>query len=277
MSMISGAINGSLKDLSKASKTATKLSKQLITGKKVQTPSDNPAAWLQAGRAQSTAGYLDAIHSGLNELATNIQVADTTMQAIGQDLDTMQGQLEEAQKQPAGNPIREQLIANFNSTRQQIDDLVNTTSQPGARNLMMDPAKNVQAGNIQALVSLNGQTMIVHAQQVDTGKNGLNVSDVPVDATDAQLQSALNNLTAAQQTLAAKRNGLAQDSGDVSRYLAQGTQISGLYQSQVEALTGADPTTAAVELQSVSVQQSLTMQTLGSLSTDRNAVLELLK
>jgi len=277
MSMISSTVNGSLRDLSKAGKSATRLGQQLITGKKVQSPADNPAAWLQAGRAQSTAGLLDAIHAGLNELATNIQVADTTMQAVGRDLGTMQSQLEEALKHPAGDPVRQQLVASFNSTRQQIDDLVNGTSQAGARNLMTDPASNPQAGDIQALVGLTGEMKIVHAQQVDTGKTGLQVPDVPVDATDSQLQAALANLKTAEQTLAARRNGLAADAGDISRYLDRGTRVSGFYQAQAESLTGGDPNEAAVELQSVNVQQSLALQSLASISTNRSALLELLQ
>jgi hypothetical protein len=276
MSSITSVVNGSLRDISKAKQTATKLGQQLITGKKVETPVDDPSAWLEAGRAQSTAGYLDAVHTGLNELATNIQVADTTMQAIGQDLGTMQGLLEEAQKQPVGDPMREQLLASFNSTRQQIDDLVNTTSQASARNLMTDPALNPQAGDIQALVGLNGESRIVHAQPVDTGPAGLDVSDLPAGATDVQIQAALQNLGTAQQTLAARRNGLAADAGDISRYISQGSQVSNFYQSQAESLTGGDATEAAVELQSINVQQSLAIQSLASISTNRSAVLDLL-
>jgi flagellin-like hook-associated protein FlgL len=277
MSMITGAVNGSLRDLSKAGKAAAKLGQQLTTGKKVQTPADNPSAWLQASRAQSTAGYLDAVHTGLNELATNINVADTTMQAVGEHLGTMKGLLVAALKLPAGDPNRDQLVAGFNSTRQQIDDLVNTTSQTGARNLMMSPAKNAQAGNILALAGLNGQVKNVHAQQVDTGVNGLNVTNLPAGATDVQIQAALTNLGTAQETLEARRSGLAADAGSISRYLDQGTQVSSFYQSQAESLTGADPTEAAVQLQSVSVQQSLALQSLASISTNRSALLELLK
>src|SRR5579871_4365824 len=106
MSTVTSAVTGSLRDVSKANEAATRLGQQLITGKKVATPQDDPSAWLESGRAQSTASYLDAIHTGLNELATNISVADTTMQAIGQLVSTMQGQIQEAQAYAAGDPVR---------------------------------------------------------------------------------------------------------------------------------------------------------------------------
>lgn len=277
MSMIPSAARASLKDLSQAGKTAARLGQQLTTGKKVQAAQDDPSTWLQARRAQSAAGYLDAIHTGLNEVATNIRVADTTMQAIGEHLAAMQGQLEQAQKYPAGDPVRQQLISGSNGTRQQIDDLVNTAVPAGARNLLSDPASNPQAANIQALVGIHGELKTVHRQQVDTGPDGLNISGLSVNATDAQIQTALQVLQSAQTTLAARRNGLVADAADITRYLAQSSSVSGLYQSQAESLTAGDTTEAAVELQSVSVRQSLAVQSLAGIATDRSAILELLQ
>jgi len=249
----------------------------LITGKKVQKPQDGAFTWLQAGRAQSTATYLDAIHTGLNELAMNIRVAATTMQAIGEHLATMQAQLEQALKYPAADPIREQLISNSNGTRRQIDDLVNTTLQAGARNLMSDPAKDPRAGDMQALVGLSGERKTIHGRQVDTGPGGLNISKLPVDASDAQIQAALQAVQSARTTLEARRQGLAADAADIVRYTDRGSTISSLYQSHAEALTAGNSIQVAAELQSVSVQQSLAVQSLASMATDRNAVLELLQ
>jgi hypothetical protein len=277
MSTIPSSARGSLRDLSQASEAATRLGQQLTTGKKVRTPKDDPATWLQAGRAQSTAGYLDAIHTGLNELATNIRVANTTMQAIGSHLSTMKSQLEQALKYPAGDSTRQQLITNADGMRQQIDDLVNTAVPSGARHLLSDPVIDPQAGDVQALVGINGERKIVHRQQVDTRPGGLNISKLLVAAGDAQIQVALQALDSAQTRLAARQNGLSADAADVSRYIDQSASVSGLYQSQAEALTAGNPTEAALELQSVNVRQSLAVQSLASVSTNRNAILELLQ
>jgi flagellin-like hook-associated protein FlgL len=277
MSTVTSALAGSLRNLSQANEAATRLGQQLITGTKVATPQDDPSVWLESGRARSTAGYLDAIHTGLNELATNIRVADTTMQAIGQLVSTMQSQLQEAQAYAAGDPVRKQLITSANATRQQIDDLVNTTSQTGARNLMSDPAIDPEAGDIRALVGLDGEVKTVHARQVDTGPGGLNIAALPVNATDTQLTNALQALQSAQTTLWARRQGLAADAEDITRYTAQTSSVSSFYQAEAESLTRVDETQAAMELQSVSTQQSLAMQALGSIGTSRNAILALLQ
>jgi len=276
MSTVTSAVKGSLRDISKASQAASRLGQQLITGKKVQKPQDDPSAWLQAGRAKSAAGYLNAIHTGLNELATNIRVADTTMQAIGKLLTVMQGQLEQARKYPAGDPARQQLISDSNGTRRQIDDLVYTTLPPGARSLMSDPARDPLAGDTQALVGLNGQLKTVHRQQVDIGTGGLQIPALAVRATDVQIQNALQVVKSAETILAARQGGLAADAADISRYLKQGASISTFYQSEAESLTGVDETQAAVELQNASMQQSLALQSLVSVNASRDAILELL-
>jgi flagellin-like hook-associated protein FlgL len=277
MTILPHGVSRSLQDVQRADEDAGKLGQQLITGRKIQAPADGPSQWLEASRTTSAAGTLDVLHTGLNEVATNIGVVDTTMQAIGNELETMQSQLEEALKYPAGDPSRTQLLQDFNTVRQQVDDLVNTTSPAGARNLMSDPAKNPQAGAIQALVGPNGETKTVRAQVVDTGPAGLNIPSLRTTANDVTVQGALDQVSAAQSTLAARRQGLGADAADISRYEGQISATSSFYQSNTEALTSADTTEAAVQLQSVNTQRSLAVEALSSIGTMRSAVLELLQ
>src|SRR5438067_8660417 len=119
--MFSSAVSRSLRDASRAEQTATQLGRQLMSGRKIEAPKDDPSTWLEAARSQSAAGLLDAIHTGLNEAATNIQIADTTMQTIGQHLNIMQGALGQARDAAPGDPARRQAILNFNNIIPQID------------------------------------------------------------------------------------------------------------------------------------------------------------
>src|SRR5262245_6539929 len=140
MGMFIDSARRSQHDAGKAEKAATRLGRELTTGRKVATPQDDPSTWMVAQRAQATAGLLDTIHTGLSEVATNIRVADATMQAVGEQLGTMHGTLTEARKFPAGDPARQRYIADFNGFGQQIDDTVWTLSQSGARELLTNPA-----------------------------------------------------------------------------------------------------------------------------------------
>jgi flagellin len=278
MSTFTSGINQSLSNIESADQAATRLSQQLSSGRKIQTAEDDPSTWLEASRADSTSTYLDAVHTGLQEVSTDLSVVNTAMQAIGGYLSSMQGQLQQALSYPAGDPNRQQYIANYNTILQQIDQTVNTESQAGARNLMSDPATDPQAGNLQVLVGLNGQTRTVHAQEVDTGPNGLNVPALdPATATDADVQAALTSLTSAQSTLASRQMVLGADTADIQDYTTQVSATSGLYQTQVDALTTGDPSEAAAELQSVNVQRSLAVSTMATISTSRQAILALLQ
>src|SRR5690242_9136792 len=118
MSMFTSGVSRSLRDMHRADDATARLARQLMTGRKLETAANGPSAWLAAERAGSAAGYLDAIHTGLNEAATGIRVADQTMQAIGEHLQIMQGQLEQARQYPPGDPARAQLTADFNTVRQ---------------------------------------------------------------------------------------------------------------------------------------------------------------
>lgn len=266
MSIFTSGVSRTLRDVHSADDSTARLGRELMTGKKLEGSADGPAAWLAAQRAGSTAGYLDVIHTGLNEAAVNIRVADQTMQAIGEHLKVMQGQLAEAQQYRGDDRQRRHLIADFNTMRQQIDDLVNTTSPQGARNLMT-------GGDIDVLVGMHGESRRVHGQPVEVGPSGLNL---PTLSHSSDLAQAADEIAAAQTALSTRRQALGVDASDIARYLAQNTQIASFYQSHAESLAAADPVEASVQLQSVGVQRSLAVETLGSISNMRTALLELL-
>jgi flagellin-like hook-associated protein FlgL len=234
--MFTSGVARSLRDASQAAETATRLGSQLTTGRKIQAPDDDPSTWLEAARSQSAAGLLDVIHTGLSEAATDIGIADTTMQAIGKHLDTMTGSLTGALEHPSGTPERDQAISDFNTTLQQIDQMVSTTAQAGARDLM-------SGGDLNVLTGLHGEQKTIHAQPVTA--SALNLSPLAATATDDEINAALANLTSAQATLSEKRQALATGGADINRYEAQGTQLSDFYQNTVDSLTNADSTEAA--------------------------------
>ena len=270
MSMFTGPVTRALRDVRSADEASTRLGRQLMTGRKLETSADGPSAWLAAGRAGAAAGYLDAIHTGLNEAATSIRVADQTMDAIGRHLELMQTNLQQAIQLPVGDPARDGLIADFSVVRQQVDDLVNTPVAGGVQDLF-------HGSNIDVLVGLHGERRTVHAQQIDTGPGGLDVPVVDGTATVADMQNALSALETSQAMLTVRRQSLAADAAGISRFDAQHQQLSQFYVSHAEALAAADPAEAALKLQSVGVRRSLAMESLSSISGLRGAVLELLK
>jgi flagellin len=278
MAIFGSGVSQAQLSLAAADQASAKLGQRLISGKKVESARDDSSIWVTADRVESAGSILSAVHTGLTEMVTNLGIVDTTMQTVGDDLDTAASQLRQAQGFALGDQSRAQYITNFNNVLQQIDSVVNTTQDTVARNLMTDPVANPQAGSVQVLVGPDGEMRTVHAQEIDTGPQGLNLGALnPLTATDADITAALQSLDIARATLASRRSALGIDTADIKRYQSQTSKISSLYQSAVESLTGADPTETALQLQSVQLQHSLALQTLASISSDRNAVLELLR
>jgi flagellin-like hook-associated protein FlgL len=267
MSMFTGGVTNCLRDVRRADETAARIGRQLTTGKKLNAPADGPFPWLAAGRAGTASSALHTIHTALNQVGTTIRVADQSMAAIGKDLQVMQSHLEQAQLYPLGNPARDVLIADYNTLREQIDELVNTTSPEGARKL-------VAGEDMEVLVGLNGGRKTVHGQLVGTGPLGLNL---PLLDSAADLSAAAAQIKNAQAVLSARRQGLAADLADITRYDDQGLAIAGFYDSHAESLAAADSEEDAATLQAVAVQRSLSVEALNSISSVRSGLLELLK
>lgn len=68
------------------------------------------------------------------------------------------------------------------------------------------------------------QNKAIRNQQVHTGPAGLNIPELPEDATDDEIIAALANLEAAQKRLFAKRQALAEDAEGF--FLPDGSKIS---------------------------------------------------
>jgi flagellin-like hook-associated protein FlgL len=266
-----------LLDLRSAERAAGRLGQQLNTGSKLTSPADDPALWAEADRAQSTTTYLDAVHTSLNEVAGNVHVADMAMDAISRHIDIMKQQLAEALDYLPGDPGRDQRITNFNTIRQQIDLLIQTTRDPGARRIMADPAVDPTAGDQQIITGPDGARKTIHAREVHTGPTGLNIPALDPALTNDEVDAALAGLVKAKATLASRRAGLATDAQDLIRVQENNTHISDLYRIHAESLRAVDFTEAAVELQSVEVRRSLASQILGSITGQRSKILDLLQ
>ncbi len=270
-------VTWSLLDLARIGRTSATRSQELITGRKVNSPEDDPGAWSAASRSLARASYLDAIHTSLTVAARHVSVADAAMAAIARNLDQMKGHLIDALACPPGDPVREGLIRSSNLVRRQIDPLVNTTLDVGARKLMADPALFPDAGDLPILADAQGTRKVIHAQPVHTGPTGLNVADLDAAASNADITSAIANLDRARQSLADKRFGLAADAANLVRHESDTAGLAALYQDHAQAVQAADATETALELKSLDVQRSLVMETLGGITELRAGLLELLR
>lgn len=141
------------------------------TGEKMNAPKDGVPKRAQADESRVSFRVLQSVKDGLNSAAGSIRIADTTMGAIGTAIESMKEKLLSIVKNyppyPPGSEERIAYLNSFNALRSQIDRLIASSGDAGAREILADPG-------------------------------GLNIPSLdPSTATDAEIEAALTNLDAA--------------------------------------------------------------------------------
>ncbi len=186
----------------------------LVSGKQAALLKAEPSAGLSVSTTPLSFGKFQSLNAHLNSLAKSIRVADSVMQKIGGFLEEMKKGLEALAKSyppfPPGSEERVKYLEGYTGLRVQIDQLTMPPKDDGARRILADLEITGEAGE-------GGLQGNVRAQQVHAGPNGLDIPDLPRDATDEQILAAMEKLGKSSETLEAKRNKLAEDVESLKR------------------------------------------------------------
>lgn len=157
-------------------------------------------------------GQRQAVNLSLNKAAISVRTADKAMKTISTHIGSMKSQLSAIVKHYppylSSSPERIKALKAFNAFRREIEALTVPTQDRNAAKIMADPAVLSEAGN-QVIAVGNGETGTIQSQQVHTGPTGLNIPALSDTATDAEINTAINNLDAAQATLGQRQAGLS--------------------------------------------------------------------
>jgi len=281
MSNIPIETNQALFKYKRLTKRMDSLTQRLPTGKKIASPKDNPSAWEKASTSNAAFNRLQSINSSLNMIAMNIRIADTTMGTIGDHLDTMKSQLEMMiNNYPPflqDSPERAELIKGFNDLRTQIDLMTMPSDDEGAKKIMADTAVVTDAGDWEIMVGENNEKKTLHSQQVHTGPSGLNIPELPENATDSEIVEAIANLRAARDTLEQKRMGLANDAAGIARWLEHNTKTANFHRNRAERIVNADMNEVAAQIKSVELRQSLAIEVMRGITENQSQLIALLR
>lgn len=279
MSNIPIETNQALFNYNRLTKTMDSLTQELSSGKKIASPKDNPSAWEKASTSNAAFNRLQSINSGLNMIAMNIRIADTTMGTIGDHLDTMKSQLEMMINNhppfPQDSPERAELIKGFNDLRTQIDQMTMPSDDEGAKKIMADPAVVTDAGDWEIIVGEHNVKKTIHSQQVHTGPTGLNIPELPENATDSEIVEAIANLRTAKDTLEQKRMGLGKDAAGIARWLEHNTKTANFHRNRSERIINADMNEVAAQIKSVELRHTLTIELIGSITDTQSQLIAL--
>jgi flagellin-like hook-associated protein FlgL len=260
----------SLKLINRGFETVTT---QLATGKKINSPKDDPAAWASIRRNRNEFDNYTAVNNSLNSVATSVKIADSSMSAIGKTMVEMRNSLETISGKtpplPIGDTQRTQLIQSYNEMRGQIDQLA-SPSDEGARKVLNGP------DDWSISIGPNGMVRTIRKEEVHVGPTGLNIPELNANSTDAEIQQALDSLTTAKGTLQTRQQMLQLDSVAIARAQEYNGTLATAHLSQAENAEAADPNEAAAIVKSLELRQTLSEQSLKILSDAENRILQLL-
>jgi hypothetical protein len=257
------------------------LTGKLGKNKRISSLKEGSSGSVQVSQSRSAFDDLQAFNATLNSVATSIKVADTTMGKIKTLIDQMIEQLGRILKNyppfPPGSEERVKFLRAFAALRRQIDQLSFSPKDEGALKITADPAVVPQAGDWNVVIGGNGSPVTIHSQQVHTGPTGLNIPELPETATDKEIYAARKNLDDASKTLGQRQSGLATDALGIQHFLESNPKINKVAGSYVEAPKSPDMAEITAENKGSEPNQTLTIESIKSLTKDQSQLSELLK
>jgi len=173
-------------------------------------------------KAEISAFSTNASHqfnAEFNAVVKSIRIADKAMGEIEANVEQMESEVEMFLKQyppyPPGSDERVKYLSHFAMLRKQIDQL---TIPPdiGARSIIGKPQSG-QSSDWE--IKIGGETIgnTIRHQPFHTGKDGLALPEISLQATDEQIAGLKKALGSARQQIQQQRSEFAQDAIQVIR------------------------------------------------------------
>jgi len=186
------------------------MSQRLNTGKKVDTPRENPSIGVEVHKSLSAFRRLQAINARSNWEAMNIRAADKIMDTIGNYIEEMKAQLERIIKNfppfPLGSEERVRILRSYNALRKQIDQMTFPSKTQGVMKIIAD----------RAIVRKAGDPEVKSVDHWALHVKDLNIPELPDAATDQEIVAAIESLNATQKSLQEARAKLATNALGIS-------------------------------------------------------------
>ena len=290
MDGIRTAIDRALIGAEQAKSSMDAATKRIATGKKINSPSDDPVRWASTRQSRSVDGILRAVNSGLESVAIGIRGADQAMAAIEGHLDQMIEIVKLFPPYPEGDNAEERIrmLRSFNGIRKLIDQLTIPPTDDLGQAIMADPASNDIPDSWPVVVNEQGDVRTIRRQEVHTGPTGLNIPGLTeADLTEnGQAGGALSrqrldditaNLENAKAVLRQRRDSLGSDAAAIARARTSNAGAAAFHVSFAERGEAADINETAALVKSTELKQAFALESLGSITSLRSELVALLK
>lgn len=180
----------------------------------------------------SDAARLAGQSSQYNEIGAVLRYSDRAMGEIQARLGEMHDALDGIVKKlyppyPLNSPERVALLNKISSLRHQIDALTYPPDEKWLARLIGDPASVPNAGDITLPNDQNSESVTIKSRPVYSGPGGLDLPDLPLQASDEAVAAGLAQVEAAQQYVTTERRSLYEETAKLFGREAESQAILG--------------------------------------------------
>jgi flagellin len=245
--------------------------KRLSTGKRVNDVIDNAQSFFQARGFNKTASDLSTLQDNIGLGVKTIETAVKALDGIEKMLGTALGLVKQARSLAAASPERATLNTQATSSLGQITNLANDANFNGRNVLKATPDNLVIEFNTETGPGLTSIT--INGIDTTNGAAGLNVTIA--GTTDAQLDTAITDITNAIATVRTRAAGLASSLSIVQiRQDYNKTKLNNL-RAGADILTLADMNEEGANLSTLQTRQQLAVTSLSLANQADQGILRL--
>lgn len=262
---LSASVRRNLISLQSVASMMSRTSDRLATGRKVNSPIDDPQAFFAAQDHRNRAADLSARKAAMGEAIQNVKTADQAVKSINTLIEQAKGLIASARS--ADTAERAELAQQFDDLRTQIDNLASDSSYRGKN--LLDSDELVVEFNEDGSSDLT-------ITGFDASSSGLGVDAAAGSwAADTDLDAAEADLDAALSTLRSEAQNLSSRIGVITAREEFTAELINSLQTGADALTLADPNEEGANMLALQARQQLSTVALSLSAQAQSSVLQL--
>lgn len=263
---LSAGMRSTLLNLQKTADLFDRTQIRLSTGKKVNSPIDDPVNYFAAKAHTDRATDLAALKDSMNEAIQTIKAADAGIKAI-EDLVAQARSLANSALATSDTTVRSELAAQFDEIRNQIDDLAADSGYRGKNVINND--------DLQVIFNEDGTSSLT-IQGVDATSSGLGIAAATNNwAGDGDITAAIADLDDAKVTLRTYAENLSSNLSVVQTRIDFTNNMINTLTKGAENLTLADMNEEGANMLMLQTRQALGVTALSLASQAAQSVLRL--
>lgn len=272
---LTAGIRSNLLGLQNTSALLARTQERLGTGKKINSPIDNPTNFFTAEGLKNRASDLTARLDGISKGIQTVKAADAGIKSITNLIKQAKGIANDARAlstdttDTQAQDDRSVLAARYNTIRTQIDELAADAGYDGV-NLLQSDSLTVEFGE-----KIGSSTLDLTGFDGDTG--GLNISAASNNfSNNTSIDTSLSQLESAESTLRTQSKSLSANLGVLTARQDFTKSLVSTLTVGADNLVNADLNEEAANLLALNTQQQLGVNALSLASQASQSVLRLL-